>query len=267
MKDKELNEDVDRKLRQYFYSKGEKIDTSDCLFSNIESELNTHRLNFNKVGFRVLAIVAAISVIMTVAAFGKMDSVKYYSYNMQTYRDGDVLQFNHKDADLDFNPKYVMEFDNGYKLKEIDITDTFGINDLNFKCNEVKNAEFKYIKDDKEILLKAHKKDDVNLEKGCFMKYKNPPYYNSSVKDVPVFTWQMERKYVPDGYMLTENDEDFIEADMLDIAFGSSESKVEHVYVSKWVEDGIEYYLYNNDSDDDTLDQEVIRMSRSIIEK
>ena len=159
-----------------------------------------------------------------------------------------------------------MEFNNGYKLSEINIKNTFGINEFNFKCNESTNVEFIYKKGDKKIVLKAHKKDNYNTQKYYFMNYKNSPYYDSSVNDVQVSTWDMERKYVPNGYILNEDDEKFINANMLDIEVGDSDSKVERIFVSKWVMNGVEYCLYNDCDNNDLLGAEVIRMSSDIIE-
>lgn len=277
--DERLNENIDRKLNQYFDSRAAEMKFSDDIFSHIEAQIkkDERRLRWGRIKrMKLVAAVSAICIITTLSCVAKTSTVHYYSYynvvfaghNNEEFTNSNNEDLTSDNSDdlksslsaLNFKIKYTEKFKNGYVLNKAEIIETMGINELDYKCSDSRKLKLEYVNGNKKIEMTACSGDYQKSELSLVYNYSNYPY--DKYNNIFVMTGDIQRKHVPNGYQLSEDDKKLLSQKMIEMSYGSNEVYVEHKYIAKWQENGVEYTIYNDDEDYN----EMIEMGKEIID-
>jgi hypothetical protein len=268
-----LNQNIDKKIKNYLNNKAEEISASEDMFFKIRAEiLKQNKGVFYNMKIRFLrartAIIAGLICIVTTGTCVAATNGSFWVGSSSLYNDIKVFPTSDTvKSKVDFIPKYVENFDGGFKFDTFNYSNSSLKNDDGSTIIKTKDAHFYYKKDgarkDQDLFLNATAIDQKYFNEDGNVKS------NSDVteyKGIKIYYNSIKRKIVPEGYKQTEEDLKLINEGRLDMAFGSDEIEEYNSKSVKWYENGIEYSIINN-SYDDVNREAMINMAKDVINK
>lgn len=135
-------------------------------------------------------------------------------------------------AELDFAPKYVQTFANGFQFTSAEVVEY----------------------EDVEILVLGYKEPQSGEEISCYMQSKSnapavlpPDAQEQQAGDVLLTFYTQKYKFVPVDYELTEADEAAVEDGSMVVSVGTSEVEEQLSSNVIWQADGVYYHLTGMD--------------------
>lgn len=242
--DIEVPSDLFNRIRKNIYEEEQKI------MSNGNIKFGRKKRN---------ALVAGLCVLVgsiTVIAGGLSDSWSGHSYvRYTTFPTQEEIQ-----KDNGFTPKYVESLPGGFKFMEASVGESELTDEKGNKVGESKDIDFSYIREGEEqcnlflstsLVDEAHisneeRETDLNYQ-GIDLYYDNQTY-----------------KFVPEDYMLTEEDNKGIAKGELEVSYGTDEVSLEQIQSISWYEDGISYLIMGNDYNFEA--SELVEMAKTVID-
>ncbi|WP_315081145.1 hypothetical protein [uncultured Clostridium sp.] len=272
--DKKLNESLDKKITDCLNKKSDEISAPENMFFKIRAgildEKNENRgalfnmkIRFLKAKTMIVAGLLCIATTVTcVAATGGLH------WSSSSSRMNEINKFPTEDVVKDtvgYCPKYVDEFSNGFKFQSFNFSDSSLENDNGNSVLKTKDAYFYYTRS--------------GSEKNQYLSMSATPiseeYFNKDIENkkditeydgIKIYYNSIQRKFVPEDYVQTEEDLKLIKEGLLDMAFGSDEIDECKSQSVSWYEDGIQYLILNMAYDDVDKDQ-MIEMAKAVINK
>lgn len=242
---------MDSKIKKALQLKADEISASESVLFEIKNNLK-ERKNMKKTSFRILIAVAAMCIIGTVGTIGagKIATISSHSSHLDEIKEFPAQQELKKY--IDFTPKYT-ETLGGYKfLYAIPVDSTASDSDGN-KIGDYKEMNFSYDVGKGDLSLSASPRmveDFENMEK-------------INLDGVDLYYSKLANKFVPPDYVPTEEEEKLVESGELNIGYGSDKIEEKNSQSIFWVEDGIQYTLFEMGTD--IQKDELISMAKEVI--
>lgn len=268
-----LNDDIDEKITQFFINETENVSIPDDTFYKVKSEiLRKKERGFLNMKFGFLkaktVLAAGLICIATIGTVGVGASSGLIWYGGSDTRK-EITEFpkeNIVEKRVGFSPKYVESFSNGFKFESFNSSHMDLKNDTKDTITSTKSADFYYTRDgsseNQYLNFSAEKVEEQYADSHKFSDYA------VEYKGLKIYYYPHKYKAVPDGYKVTEEEQKMIDDGTLQVGYGDPESEIEehNIQSVSWYEDGIEYLIMNWNYDDLTKDQ-MIDMAKQVIDK
>jgi hypothetical protein len=249
-KDCMIHKDWDEKdeiLKETLYEMSGRISASESLKRQIDSRLfkeeKGRTISMKRFSMKKMAIgVAAACLVLGTASIAGSGIKSYVSH-------GSVIPDYTKFEDLGkaeekagYRIDAVEVFENGYKMKSIDISDVSLQNEAGQKEQEQKEIYIYYEKPGAErIWLSACKLFAGETAETAF----NISAADKTMQygDVIMIFNKTTYKFVPPDYELTDEDQKALESGAVEISYGTSAVEIKEAYSVGWMKDGIVYNL------------------------
>jgi len=254
----------DKDLKQAVSQTARGINPSEDMFADINKRIQSgnegvyYMRNGRTKKTRGLLAACVLLVLTTVTCFAAIRIVDYTGSLENKFESYPSERQMEKVAG--FVPKYIDEFENGYKFKEAFVGEYEGKDAAKNTLVMLKSADFTYLKSDAEVYLYMMEKPegvefDNGLDKGQEI---------TVAGDQNVYYYDYLNKLKPADYVMTEQDKMDEANGTYVFSFGENYDCINHIQMLGWEEDGISYSL---ECYDDKLTQdELIKMVKEIIE-
>ncbi|GAA0076977.1 hypothetical protein UT300005_13550 [Clostridium sp. CTA-5] len=269
---RKFNEDIDKKITECLSNKAEEISTPENMFFKIRGGI----LKEKKGGFldmksrflkgKTIIVAGLLCVATTVSCVAATKGTHVIGSSSKLT---EVKKFPTEDKVKDtvgFLPKYVDSFENEFKFESFNVCNEVEKDDNGNEVRKLKSAEFYYTKEGAQkgqsLFMNAQDIDEKEFDEKIEMFKDNMTEY----KGVKMYYHSMHNKFVPEGYVKTEEEIKLMEEGKLNIGYGTdeiSECNSQSVY---WYQNGVEYSLFNMGYDDLNKDQ-MIKMAQTVIDK
>jgi len=238
---------VENRIKEELQNSCQMIYASDTLKQKIDTEIENQSKKESymrkKISTKKIVVIAAVICVFatgTCFAAGKVQSLVSSSSPFNVERDFSKL--DNLEEKIGYEVKAVKAFDNGYAFSNMEADDTQGLDEDNNKVATYKCLEITYEKDGEEI--------DLNISKGIPSEDEQTPTETREINGICVEYNLDTYKFVPEGYEMTEEDNENVLKEHYYMSEGSEDEEVEINQVSSlsWEEDGVRYSLMQFDT-------------------
>lgn len=258
---------TDRTVKDALTGICEHIEASDSLKQQIDSRIEgisvkeeycMKHISIKKV---VIGVAAACLVVGTVCIAGS--GIRMYKGGTSSIPNYTKFEdLNKAEGEVGYEIKAVSSFYNQFAMEGIHIGDLAVQNEAGQTEAAEKEINIEYQKNGESIMFGARKIFDMeNAEE--MMRERTPDKTLQAGETKVVFT-ETTNKFVPPDYELTDEDKANMEKEDFNLAYGSSEVKINKGYHVMWIEDGIVYTLYGADLS--ISPEEMLGMAKEVIE-
>ncbi len=270
-KDCMIHKDWDEKdeiLKETLYEMSGRISASESLKRQIDSRLfkeeKGRTISMKRFSMKKMAIgVAAACLVLGTASIAGSGIKSYVSHGSAIPDYTKFEDLGKAEEKAGYRIDAVEVFENGYKMKSIDISDVSLQNEAGQKEQEQKEIYIYYEKPGAErIWLSACKLFAGETPETAFNI--SAADKTTQYGDVIMIFNKTTYKFVPPDYELNDEDQKALESGAVEISYGTSDVEIKEAYSVGWVKGGIVYNLGGFDlalTADDMLD-----MAREIIE-
>lgn len=268
---KKLNQEIDKKIANCLKNKAEEISVSEDMFFKIRTEiLKENKGVFYNMKIKFLrartAIIAGAILIVTTATC--VAATNGFSVTSHTYKNNAINTFPSSDTvknTVGFLPKYVDNFDGGFKFDSFNYSDDSIKDDGGKEVSKNKTAEFEYKKadagKDQHLSISVTNIDEKYFEEEV-KQFKDSTEYNG----IKIYYSNIKYKAVPVKYEKTDEDIQLINEGTLQIGYGSDKVEENNIQTVEWYENGMKYIIWNQAYDDVSRDA-MIEMAKAVINK
>lgn len=201
-----------------------------------------------------IALAATMVIGTTVFAAGKIFTVTSHGSNIPTYTAIPTVEQVKKD--LEFSPKLISKFDNGYTFAKGHIVINEGLDEKDKSVAKTKSLDFRYTKGKDEIFL--------SMDNGRLGEESSNTTVADTYNGIKLNYISYTNKLVPTNYKMTEQDKQDKASGKYVFSFGSDKEKISQVQNLNWTQDGI-YYSFLGMSSDISKD-ELVKMAKQVID-
>ncbi|TCL61051.1 hypothetical protein EDD76_101148 [Kineothrix alysoides] len=249
-KDCMIHKDWDEKdeiLKETLYEMSGRISASESLKRQIDSRLfkeeKGRTISMKRFSMKKMAIgVAAACLVLGTASIAGSGIKSYVSHGSAIPDYTKFEDLGKAEEKAGYRIDAVEVFENGYKMKSIDISDVSLQNEAGQKEQEQKEIYIYYEKPGAErIWLSACKLFAGEAPETAF----NISAADKTMQygDVIMIFNKTTYKFVPPDYELTDEDQKALESGAVEISYGTSDVEIKEAYSVGWVKDGIVYNL------------------------
>ena len=252
----------DERMKEALAQKASDISPSENMLANIQKQIenrkedDTMQLKSAKHS-RGIMVACALLVLTTATCFAA-SKIASLSGCIDKQLDAFPTVSQMKKT-AGFTPKYVEEFSNGYKFKDV-FAGTLDGNDAdNHKVTEIKTADFTYEKDGSELYVEAMQKPKNALIPD--MEGEAITLANGQT----IFYHDWMHKFKPGDYVMTEQDKIDKANGTYEFSFGEDLDFIQHSQVVEWEENDIRYSVFCYD--DKLTKEDMVKISEEVVNK
>ncbi len=253
---------VENKIKEELQNSCQMIYASDALKQKIDQQIENQSKKESymkkKISIKKIAVVAAVICVFatgTCFASGKVQSLVSRSNIFNVERDFSKL--DKLEEEIGYDVKAVQSFENGYTFQNMEAEDVEGLDENNNKVATYKCLDINYEKDGEEL--------DLNISKGISEEDKQTPTETRQINGITLEYNLDTYKFVPEGYEMTEEDNENLSKEHYYISVGAEDEEVEIKQVSflSWEEDGVKYSFMQDDTKLSV--DELVKMASEVI--
>lgn len=260
------NQEFDNTIKSLFQECADQIPTPENRYLQIlekiqkEEEKNMSKNKFSSKKVKVIVVAAAICVVsLSCYAGSKINSyVSHGSNETEVTAFADAEKF-HKE--LEFTPKYLERFENGFVFSSANIHETQTQDAENKTIDTFHELSVTYTKDKARCNLNLSPLDKIEVDNS-----------NSEIaakeNDISIYYSQDHYLFVGDESQITDEDRKLEKEGKLYISYGGDavpEPERSVFSFVTWNQDGVHYQLF---SDDESIPKEAyIEMAQELIRK
>lgn len=259
------NKKQKEKIQNIFSQKAIEIEPSKELFNKIRKDIYEQECNKtmkNKLfglirGKRLVTIAACCVVLGSITVIGATMGKSWISHSQAKYMTFPSEERIQKD--VGFVPKYTDTLPGGFEYSN----GGFGESQLEDEGNILTHT--------KDVILsytREGQRSPLNLsitQVGKEFLNDTESQLVGEYKEIELYYYEKEYKFVPEDYELTEEDKKANEMGVLEISYGASEVSNEIVQGLSWYEDGLQYMVMGNDYNFTV--EEMTEMAKVIIDQ
>lgn len=252
--------DLERKLKEALAQECADMDASRNLKERIDAEILERQKEADMKHFSVkkliIGVVAGCFLVSSgVFAAGHAVTLRSHGYLGGGYKS--FSELNKAEAKLGYQVDAVETFENGYRFKEMSVTDVQGEDESGNAVYTFKSMEIHYGRGgDPSISVYIDKPVETQT------RTKEPQAVRQA-GDITVYYDTQIYKFVPPNYELTEEDKAKKESGEIEISYGTDTVQVQTSYSVTWYKDGIFYHLLGFDVN--LSAEEMLDMAEEII--
>lgn len=267
-----MNDDIDKKITQFFMDETEHVSIPEDSFYKIKSEiLRKKERGFLNMKFGFLKVKTVLAGLLCIAAIGTVgvgasSGLTWYGRSDTRKEITEFPKENIVEKRVGFSPKYVDSFSNGFKFESFNSSTQELENDNKDTITKTRSADFSYTRDG------SAKNQNLNFSAEKIEEQYSDTHKFSAVaaeyNGLKIYYYAHKYKAVPDGYKVTEEEQKMIDDGSLQVGYGdpSMEPEEHNIQSVSWYEDGIRYIIMNWNYDDLTKNQ-MIDMAKQVIDK
>ncbi|WP_304509697.1 hypothetical protein [Anaerotignum sp.] len=252
----------DESVKEALAQKVNDISPSENMLANIQKQIidrkEDNHMKIKSVKHSRGIMVACAFLVLTTATCFAASKIASISGSIDKKLDT-FPTVKQMEKTAGFTPKYVDEFSNGYKFKEVFAGTLDGNDEDKNKVTELKTADFTYAKDDSELYVETMQKPK-----------------NASIPDMEgeeitlsngqtIFYHDWTQKFKPADYIMTEQDKIDQANGTYEFSFGEDLDFIQHCQVVEWEENDIRYSMFSYD--DKLTKDEMVKISEEVINK
>lgn len=267
---KSFNENIDQKIKECLIDKSDNASVPENMFFKIRNEILKEKDNkgvftMKHKLLKPKALIIAGMLLVVTSATCVATTNHFITFGSSSHRT-ETESFpseNKVKESVGFTPKYVESFSNGFKFNTFNYSNNEVRDDKGAAIQKYKGADFEYKKEgsnkNQSLTMSAEKIDQKYLNED---KSKN--ILSVDYNGIKIEYTSNQYKAVPEGYKPTDEEKELEDKGLLQIGYGSDETKVSQTQAVMWYEDGISYCILNMDYTE--LSQEdMINMAKEVI--
>ena len=266
MSSMKYTEVFERQIKESLDRRVEDIEPSQALFLKVRREIlekeGKNKMNsvLTHKGIRKWIIAGAVGIFSIAGIAAPLVVNKIHTWyggsgaGFTSFPEDKAVQ-----KEIGYVPKALEDLPGGFTFSEASITYIQGDDEGGAQVVKTKGITFYYDKGQKE--------------KGKYLSLNTTPLIEEMVRsekeekilkgNKELYYTAQTMKFVPEGYTLTEKDEEAVAAGKLEISYGTDEVEVSQVQSLSWYEEGVSYMLQDMNYEMDK--EQLIEMAQAIM--